>query len=68
MQDSAAMPSAGGIKEHTGLSILDLTKHAARTIIETLNEGDRLGIVTFGFNAKVEFCPTLVPLSPILEM
>ncbi|KAM0421077.1 hypothetical protein ACHAPT_011148 [Fusarium lateritium] len=39
--------------ESTGLSILDLTKHAARTIIETMNEGDRLGIVTFASKAKV---------------
>ena len=54
MQDSAPMPSVGGAKEHTGLSILDLTKHAARTIVETLNKGDRLGIVTFGFDAKVD--------------
>ncbi|KAI0517910.1 hint-domain-containing protein [Xylaria bambusicola] len=34
-------------KEDFGLTILDLTKHAARTIVSTLNEGDRLGIVTF---------------------
>ncbi|KAL9093522.1 MAG: hypothetical protein Q9165_003917 [Trypethelium subeluteriae] len=47
------MPSVDGKAEHTGLSILDLTKHAARTIIETLNEGDRLGIVTFAYDAKV---------------
>ncbi|KAF2233059.1 hypothetical protein EV356DRAFT_504549 [Viridothelium virens] len=53
MQDSAPMPSVGGKTEHTGLSILDLTKHAARTIIETLNEGDRLGIVTFAYHAEV---------------
>ena len=40
-------------KEASGLSILDLTKHAARTILETLNDGDRLGIVTFSDDAKV---------------
>ncbi|RSL91702.1 hypothetical protein CDV31_015414 [Fusarium ambrosium] len=46
--------------ESTGLSILDLTKHAARTIIETMNEGDRLGIVTFASKAKV--------VQPLLSM
>ncbi|KAI1348527.1 hint-domain-containing protein [Xylaria sp. FL0043] len=40
-------------KEHLGLTILDLTKHAARTIVSSLNEGDRLGIVTFGYSADV---------------
>ncbi|KAI1827086.1 U-box domain-containing protein [Xylaria intraflava] len=35
------------INEDLGLSILDLVKHAARTIVSTLNENDRLGIVTF---------------------
>jgi hypothetical protein len=40
-------------KEDFGLSVLDLTKHAARTVLETLNEGDRLGIVTFSATARV---------------
>ncbi|KAF4979111.1 hypothetical protein FZEAL_4601 [Fusarium zealandicum] len=47
--------------ESTGLSVLDLTKHAARTIIETMNEGDRLGIVTFGSKAKV--LQSLLPMT-----
>lgn len=42
-----------GEVESTGLSVLDLTKHAALTIIETLNENDRLGIVTFGSRSQV---------------
>lgn len=33
--------------ENTGLTVLDLVKHAALTIVETLDPGDRLGIVTF---------------------
>ncbi|KAH7175446.1 hint-domain-containing protein [Dactylonectria macrodidyma] len=48
--------------ENTGLSVLDLTKHAARTIIETMNEGDRLGIVTFSGKAKV-----IQPLIPMTD-
>ncbi|KAF3065052.1 u-box domain-containing protein [Daldinia childiae] len=39
--------------EHFGLSILDMVKHAARTILSTLDEGDRLGIVTFSREARV---------------
>ncbi|KAI5860913.1 hint-domain-containing protein [Durotheca rogersii] len=39
--------------EHFGLSVMDLTKHAARTILSTLDEGDRLGIVTFSTNARI---------------
>lgn len=55
MGDAAPLPDAedGEDKESTGLSILDLTKHAARTILETLTESDRLGIVTFSEDAKV---------------
>lgn len=40
-------------KEAGGLSILDLTKHAARTILETMKDGDRLGIVTFSNDSTV---------------
>ncbi|KAI1451438.1 hint-domain-containing protein [Annulohypoxylon moriforme] len=39
--------------ENFGLSILDMVKHAARTILSTLDEGDRLGIVTFSKDATV---------------
>ncbi|CCC09715.1 unnamed protein product [Sordaria macrospora k-hell] len=49
--------------EHNGLSVLDLVKHAARTIASTLNESDRLGIVTFSTEAKV-----LQPLMPMTAL
>lgn len=39
--------------ESFGFSILDITKHAARTILSTLNERDRLGIVTFSNTARI---------------
>ncbi|KAJ9656177.1 hypothetical protein H2198_005139 [Neophaeococcomyces mojaviensis] len=38
-------------KESSGLSILDLVKHAARTVLENLNDGDRLAVVTFSDDA-----------------
>ncbi|PTB69169.1 hypothetical protein BBK36DRAFT_1113300 [Trichoderma citrinoviride] len=48
---AAPVPGEGG--EETGLSVLDLTKHAAFTIIETMDERDRLGIVTFETESKL---------------
>lgn len=41
------------VQENTGLSVLDITKHAALTVLETLDAGDRLGIVTFSSTGKV---------------
>ncbi|KAM0190999.1 hypothetical protein ACHAPI_009062 [Fusarium lateritium] len=57
---TAAAPVPGESEESNGLSVLDLTKHAARTIIESMNENDRLSIVTFASKAKV--------LQPLLPM
>jgi len=51
MSANAPVPGDGG--EQMGLSVLDLTKHAARTILETLGPQDRLGIVTFASEARV---------------
>ncbi|KAI5919562.1 hypothetical protein F4810DRAFT_686705 [Camillea tinctor] len=39
--------------ENLGITKLDLAKHAAHTIVQSLDEGDRLGIVAFSDNAKV---------------
>ncbi|KDN66232.1 putative von Willebrand factor type A domain-containing protein [Colletotrichum sublineola] len=51
---NAPVPANPGEKtENYGLSVLDLVKHAARTVLETLDDGDRLGIVTFASKAKV---------------
>lgn len=63
---NAPIPGAEG--EVLGLSVLDLTKHAALTILETLGERDRLGIVTFASDvevsehpyAKLSSCMTLI--------
>jgi Mg-chelatase subunit ChlD len=54
MGTNAPVPSnPGEATENYGLSVLDLTKHAARTIMETMGDGDRLGIVTFASSARV---------------
>ncbi|KAL2365077.1 hypothetical protein RJZ56_001966 [Blastomyces dermatitidis] len=57
MSSSAPLPTTddSGKPEDTGLSVLDLTKHAARTIIETLNDNDRLGVVAFSTDAEVVY-------------
>lgn len=50
----AAAPAPGAAAdESTGLSVLDVVRHAALTIVETLDERDRLGIVTFASGVDV---------------
>lgn len=62
MESEAPVPTNPGEQtEHNGLTVLDLTKHAARTILETLNENDRLGIVTFAGDAEV--VQKLIPMT-----
>ncbi|PKS10962.1 hypothetical protein jhhlp_002721 [Lomentospora prolificans] len=51
MYASAPIPGNGDEPDY-GFSVLDLTKHAALTILETLDERDRLGVVTFSHKAK----------------
>ncbi|TDZ14881.1 Uncharacterized protein Cob_v012188 [Colletotrichum orbiculare MAFF 240422] len=51
---NAPVPANPGEQnENYGLSVLDLVKHAARTILETMDDGDRLGIVTFASEARI---------------
>ncbi|CAK7218080.1 hypothetical protein SCUCBS95973_003368 [Sporothrix curviconia] len=63
MAEAAPVPTVEGeAAEENGLSVLDLVKHASRTILETLNEGDRLGIVTFA--TGVSILQELTPMTP----
>lgn len=50
MSSEARIPGSSD-QESTGLSVLDLVKHACRTILSTLDERDRLAIITFSNNA-----------------
>lgn len=62
MSAEAPAPSSDpSTRERNGLTVLDLTKHAARTILETLDSRDRLGLVTFSTEAKV--VQRLVPMT-----
>ncbi|KAF2395996.1 hypothetical protein EJ06DRAFT_517193 [Trichodelitschia bisporula] len=63
MSKAAEIPTAKGEDvERTGLTILDVTRHAAQTIIETLDANDRLGIVVFSTQADI--ITRLLPMSP----
>ncbi|CAN8097760.1 unnamed protein product [Discula destructiva] len=50
MSSEAKIPGSSK-EESSGLSVLDLVKHACHTILSTLNDGDRLAIITFSNNA-----------------
>lgn len=39
--------------ENSGLSLLDITKHALKTIITSLNDTDRLSLVSYSNAAKI---------------
>lgn len=58
MQNSAAMhdDSDGA----SGLSQLDIVKHAARTVVEILSDNDHLAVVAFSSTAR-----TVLPLTPM---
>eukprot|EP01104_Vermistella_antarctica_P017611 TRINITY_DN6264_c1_g1_i1.p1 TRINITY_DN6264_c1_g1~~TRINITY_DN6264_c1_g1_i1.p1 ORF type:complete len:797 (+),score=126.13 TRINITY_DN6264_c1_g1_i1:231-2621(+) len=54
MSTEASVKNAQGDQETHGLSLLDVVKHAVSTIIHTLGPHDRLAIVSFHSDAKVE--------------
>ena len=51
--DAPAATEDGKSKESMGLSVLDVVKHACRTILSTMQDDDRLSIVTFTDSAEV---------------
>ncbi|QRV80659.1 hypothetical protein RhiJN_08674 [Ceratobasidium sp. AG-Ba] len=54
----APVPGEKDKNETAGLSVLDVVKHATRTIIESMKEDDRIAIVTFSEASEV-----VVPLT-----
>lgn len=44
----------------SGLSVLDVVKHAGKTVIQTLSDTDSLGIVSFASNANLVLPVTLM--------
>ena len=51
MGSVAKIQTAAGTYESDGLSLLDIVKHAARTVIATLGDFDRLAIVAYSSQA-----------------
>ena len=51
MGSVAKIQTADGTYESDGLSLLDIVKHAARTVIATLGDSDRLAIVAYSSQA-----------------
>lgn len=63
---SGSMSAASSMHDDSdgasGLSQLDIVKHASRTILESLHESDRVAVVAFATDVEIVF-----PLSPMTE-
>jgi hypothetical protein len=55
MGDPATIKGQSGDAENYGLSILDLVKHAIKTVIQSLDDADSLSIVSYSDNARTDF-------------
>ncbi|ORY44496.1 hypothetical protein BCR33DRAFT_717002 [Rhizoclosmatium globosum] len=55
MDDTVSLKTEAGDKETDGLTLLDLVKHAVKTVVASLGEDDFLSIVSFSDDSKVEF-------------
>ncbi|KAJ3241978.1 hypothetical protein HDU81_008850 [Chytriomyces hyalinus] len=60
MDDTVSVPSAAGTRESDGLTLLDIVKHAVKTIIASLSDGDHLAIVSFSDDAVIELPMTRI--------
>lgn len=60
MSDEATVKSAEGTVEAFGLTLLDIVKHAMKTLISALGPQDRVGLVSFSSKARTEFGLTKV--------
>lgn len=54
MGSEANIKNEAGKSEAHGFTVLDLVKHALKTIIQSLDEGDNLALVSFDSVAKVD--------------
>jgi Mg-chelatase subunit ChlD len=52
MSSNAITKDQNGVEEHTGLSLLDIVKHAAKTLISMLGENDYVSIISYSSYAK----------------
>jgi hypothetical protein len=54
MNDEAKVQNEQGVSETTGLTILDVTKHAVRTVFNVLEPNDRMAIVSFADDGRID--------------
>jgi len=55
MATIAEVKNKDGVKENHGLSYLDLLKHAVKTVICNLEDGDKFALVSYSSKARTEF-------------
>lgn len=63
LDNSGSMNESASMAEGTetfGFTRMDLTKHAAHTIVETLHDDDMFALVTFSTEARIVLNPTAV--------
>lgn len=60
MGSEAMLKTESGQMSGHGLSVLDIVKHAMKTIIKIMNEHDRLALVAYSNDAKVIFGLTVM--------
>eukprot|EP00928_Gymnodinium_smaydae_P047513 TRINITY_DN31714_c0_g1_i1.p1 TRINITY_DN31714_c0_g1~~TRINITY_DN31714_c0_g1_i1.p1 ORF type:complete len:958 (+),score=173.89 TRINITY_DN31714_c0_g1_i1:64-2937(+) len=60
MGSAATYETDDGKVQDDGLSVLDIVKHATKTVLKALQDGDRLAIVAFNDKAA-----TVLPLTPM---
>jgi Mg-chelatase subunit ChlD len=58
MSSEATIQTGQNSREQHGLSLLDVVKHACRTVAASLGENDRLGVVSFASQAQQELALT----------
>lgn len=47
MSDIGSIQAQDGSYEEFGFTLLDIVKHALNTVVDNLDEGDKMSIVTF---------------------
>ena len=57
MGAAATLKSSTGKEESTGLNVLDVVKHAIKTIIAALDANDRLAVVAFNDRVHLHCLP-----------
>ena len=60
MDSEATIQDENGKKEEYGLSVLDITKHALKTIVKSMTPNDEFSLVTFSSDVRVAMEPRMM--------